>query len=220
MRTIRWLTVAAVAWLIVVHGVPLPRWVRAELVQYQFPPECRIERIVVPNAAGQTGEVRVDLPDTCPNASYRVRAIARDAAGNTRESDPSFVTNIRLARDPALRLYGTKRLFPTAGYLELAVSDTKRRQFGLSPDGQRFRWSVAVQHGTARVIEDSQVRATVPAPAGTLLRLAVSQGQVRYERNGVEFYASLARLTGPAWVELTLEDAATPPGYLTIAGGS
>jgi hypothetical protein len=222
-RALRWLTAAAVCWLVVGRGVSIPRLLvdlAAVPVQFVVPPECRITTAPRVPAVGVQPWERVDMPATCPNGDYTVRAVTRDAHGNETTSAPTTFTLARLTPSPALRLYGTTKLYPAAGYLELIWGDDKRRQFGLSLDGRRFVWSVAVQFGRAIVIEGSTVRATVDAPRGTRIRITVAAGRVTYDKDGALIYESAERLLGPAAVELALEDGQTPPGYLTIAGGS
>lgn len=196
-----------------------PRW--SSQIQ-PVSPACRasFDRDFTPDPAAPNYTASfVWATDQCPNLTYGGHVEARDAAGNV-VSTPFTVTVLNLGREQLLQYYAKTRLYSGGGYLELIVQDRKRRQFGLSLTGDRFAWSVAVQFDTAMVIESGAVVSIRTAPNGSVFRLAVANGVVTYERNGAEFYRSQKALAGSAQVEVALEDAATLPGRLTIAGGS
>jgi len=200
------------------HAVPVKRYA------WELPVEadCKasFERDFVIDPAVLTWTTSFTWMTTeCANGNYTAHAIGRDAAGN--QTDTSIAVKIlNLARQPLLNTVAKTRLFPGGGYLELIVRDPKRRQFGLSLDGDRFAWSMAVQFDVVTIIESGAAVSMRPAPFGSTLRLSIAEGVVSYLRNGTVFYTSTRRLTLPASVEIALEDALTVMGHLTIAGGS
>jgi hypothetical protein len=155
----------------------------------------------------------------CPNMSYRLTAQARDQAQNVGTSSSTVVV-INEIRLPMINMRSPLKLYPTAGYLELLVRDQKRRQFGLSTDTERFAYSIVISFGKMYVIENFEIRVTLPAVNGTLVRVMVRDGVVTYLRNGQEVYRSLRPMTDKMAIDMALEDADTTPGLLTIAGGS
>jgi hypothetical protein len=74
------------------------------------------------------------------------------------------------------------------------------------------------QNNEVWVVEGETLRLIRSAPVGSVLRLAVSDGVVTYSRNGTVFFTSATRMTTFGVVEVTVEDASTTLGLLTIAG--